>query len=96
MLLCAGMLVSACDSGRQVSRGLSNLTNYGSLEVRSQPSGARVYVDNKYVGATPERVSLNRGKHLVLVKKSGYRTAEVWTDVAAGQNSVVDVNLEAD
>ena len=43
------------------------------LAVTSNPSGANVYVDGKNTGKlTPAQVSLDKGQHVVLVRKSGY------------------------
>jgi hypothetical protein len=44
-----------------------------TLVVKSQPTGANVYVDGHDVGAkTPAQVSINKGQHVVLVRLSGY------------------------
>jgi len=43
------------------------------LAVTSNPSGANIYVDGKNTGKlTPAQVSLDKGQHVVLVRKSGY------------------------
>ncbi len=84
-----------CDSSRNISRGISNLTNNGGLEVRSEPSRARIYVDNRYVGYTPMRLSLDRGSHLVELRKPGYKEAEVWRTVETGRSATLEVTLEA-
>jgi serine/threonine protein kinase len=44
-----------------------------TLAVSSTPAGASVYVDGKDIGKqTPAQVSLDKGSHVVLVRKSGY------------------------
>ncbi|MGB2605242.1 MAG: PEGA domain-containing protein [Candidatus Sulfotelmatobacter sp.] len=44
-----------------------------SLAVSSTPAGANVYVDGKDTGKlTPAQVSLDKGQHVVLVRKSGF------------------------
>lgn len=44
-----------------------------TLSVTSAPAGANVYVDGKDTGKlTPAQVSLDKGQHLVLVRKAGY------------------------
>jgi serine/threonine-protein kinase len=44
-----------------------------TLAVSSAPAGASVYVDGKDTGKqTPAQVSLDKGSHIVLVRKSGY------------------------
>jgi serine/threonine protein kinase len=44
-----------------------------TLAVSSSPAGANVYIDGKDTGKiTPAQVSVEKGQHLVLVRKSGY------------------------
>ena len=53
---------------------VSHLTQLvATLSVASTPAGANVYVDGKDTGKlTPAQVSLDKGQHVVLVRKSGY------------------------
>jgi eukaryotic-like serine/threonine-protein kinase len=53
---------------------VSHLTQLmATLAVSSTPAGASVYVDGKDTGKqTPAQVSLDKGSHVVLVRKSGY------------------------
>ena len=44
-----------------------------TLSVTSTPAGANVYIDGKDTGKlTPAQVSVDKGQHLVLVRKAGY------------------------
>jgi eukaryotic-like serine/threonine-protein kinase len=44
-----------------------------TLAVSSSPAGANVYVDGKDIGkVTPAQVSVDKGSHVILVRKSGY------------------------
>jgi hypothetical protein len=44
-----------------------------TLAVTSTPAGANVYIDGKDTGKlTPAQVSVDKGQHLVLVRKGGY------------------------
>jgi hypothetical protein len=44
-----------------------------TLVVSSSPAGANVYVDGKDIGkVTPAQVSVDKGQHVILVRKSGY------------------------
>jgi serine/threonine-protein kinase len=44
-----------------------------TLAVSSTPAGANVYIDGKDTGKqTPAQVSLDKGSHVILVRKSGY------------------------
>jgi hypothetical protein len=53
---------------------VSHLTQLvATLSVASTPAGANVYVDGKDVGKlTPAQVSVDKGQHVVLVRKSGF------------------------
>jgi hypothetical protein len=44
-----------------------------TLAVSSSPAGANVYIDGKDIGRlTPAQVSVDKGQHVVLVRKSGF------------------------
>jgi serine/threonine protein kinase len=53
---------------------LSHLTQLmATLSVTSSPTGANIYIDGKDTGKlTPAQVSVDKGQHLVLVRKGGY------------------------
>ena len=53
---------------------VSHLTQLvATLSVASTPAGANIYVDGKDIGKlTPAQVSVDKGQHVVLVRKSGY------------------------
>ncbi len=44
------------------------------ISVASTPDGADIEIDGSFVGNTPSVVELTPGEHVVVVKKSGYRT----------------------
>lgn len=46
----------------------------GSLIVETEPSGAEIYIDGKFIGVSPETVlDVVEGRHYVRVVKDGYR-----------------------
>jgi TolB-like protein len=52
-----------------------NLKKAKRLVVNTAPSGAEVYVDDKYIGNTPLQYPLEEGKTvMVVIKKAGYKT----------------------
>jgi len=56
---------------------LPGIRHWGSqLVVDSQPEGAAVYVDGRYVGATPETVFVDGGRHDLSVRKPFYRAVD--------------------
>ena len=55
------------------------------LRVVTKPSGARVYLNHRYVGESPLSVaSIEPGRHRITVRKEGYREITVWIDYDAG------------
>lgn len=62
---------------------------FGTLIVRSSPSGAKLYVNGIFRGYTPRTVNLLPGFHDVLVRKTGYQdyTARVYL-VAGGTRTL--------
>ncbi len=57
-----------------------------TLVVSSNPSGASVYVDGRDTGTkTPAQVSVNKGQHVVLVRKMGYIDETMNTQFVLGQ-----------
>jgi len=56
------------------------------LSVKSDPAGANVYVDGRDTGkATPAQVSVDKGQHVVLVRKMGYIDETTNAQFVAGQ-----------
>ena len=57
-----------------------------TLAVSSTPAGANVYIDGKDTGKlTPAQVSLNKGPHVVLVRKSGFLDETTNAQFSLGQ-----------
>ena len=60
-------------SGGRANSNIHLVPLAATLIVKSDPSGASVYVDGHDVGAkTPAQVSVPKGEHVVLVRLSGY------------------------
>jgi hypothetical protein len=51
---------------------LSGMTS-GKMSISSQPAGADIEVDGRFVGNTPSAVVLTVGEHSLTVKKNGYK-----------------------
>ncbi len=67
----------------------------GGLEVRSEPPGAKVYVDGKEVGETPADLSNIRvGGHVVRIGKEGYEPYEEKLKVGEGERKKVSISLK--
>lgn len=68
---------------------------YGTLSVTSNPSGARVLVDDVFVGYTPLRYGTSSGNHSVNIEMEGYDGFESTARVTAGQTLEVQASLSA-
>ncbi len=47
---------------------------FGTLDIRSTPSGASVILDSQYVGYTPRTLFVSQGTHQLAISKPGYQT----------------------
>ena len=73
-----------------------NLTGYGSLDVSTKPSGARIYLDDVYKGETPLSISkVVAGDHSIKLTKFGYADVTKMIRVPAGGAESVDEPLSA-
>ena len=66
----------------------------GKLEIESQPSGSRVYVDGQNVGISPISYAPIIGKHIVVLEKDGFKTYKQDVEVKENETTVVKVALE--
>jgi hypothetical protein len=77
-----------------INADLTQLLTYGSMLVRSTPTGADVYVDGNYQGTSPVTVSaLAAGRHQVELHLAGYEVLTSRQNVNGGQGTVVDLVL---
>ncbi|HQD26136.1 MAG TPA: PEGA domain-containing protein, partial [Methanoculleus thermophilus] len=66
----------------------------GTLDVRSTPSGANIYIDGEYKGVTPKVISgLSEGSHQVKITRNGYYDYTRTTSVTAGKTATVSATL---
>ena len=73
---------------------LVQTTQYGSLSVSSNPTGASLYVDTIYQGVTNQVVSnLAVGSHTVTLKKSGYQDYSQSATVNNAQTTYLSITL---
>jgi len=67
----------------------------GELEVTSEPSGAKVYMDSKESGETPTLLSNVRlGGHLIRIVKNGYEPHEEQVKVVEGKRGKVSISFK--
>ena len=68
----------------------------GSIEVESNPSGAKVYLDSDYVGTTPFTIEdASLGSHKITISKTGYVDYTKWVTVKVDSTSTVSADLNA-
>ncbi len=70
-------------------------SQYGTVSVTSDPSGARVLIDGVFVGTTPLRYGTLTGTHRVRVEAEGYTPFETDISVVGGETRGVQTTLQA-
>lgn len=65
-----------------------------SVEVKSNPDGADISVDDKYMGSNPSTLKLAAGDHKIKLEKSGCKTWEKTLTVGQGSTPTVNATLE--
>jgi serine/threonine protein kinase len=67
-----------------------------TLSVTSNPPGANIYVDGRDMGKlTPAQVSVDKGQHVVLIRKEGYIDETASAQFALGQTVALSPTLRA-
>jgi hypothetical protein len=78
---------------RQLLRDLAVRSGRTILDVESSPSGARITLDGRPVGATNATFNTFPGSHVVLVDKAGYRSEARTVIASEGKTAEVAVTL---
>ena len=67
----------------------------GSINVKSEPKSAKIFLDGKHVGTTPEEIlSISPGTHEIQVKMDGF---DVWSEtvnIEAGKENSITAKLQ--
>jgi hypothetical protein len=67
-----------------------------TLSVASTPAGANVYIDGRDTGKlTPAQVAVEKGQHVVLVRKGGYIDESISAQFALSQTTTFSPTLRA-
>lgn len=81
-------------STTSVDARLSQVNRTGRVSFESQPQGAEVYVDGRFVGTTPTRsVEFQPGSYEARFQLSGYQDSFTRFEVRAGQSQTVSTSL---
>ena len=79
-----------------MGRGKGGVSDVGYLSITSNPSGAKVYIDNNesYIGITPiDRFEIEEGEHRIRLIKDGYEEYEEIVDIERGKEKRLDYIL---
>jgi len=69
-------------------------SNFASIIVNSNPSGANIYINNKHRGVSPLRLSkLNSGNYEIKISQSGYEDYFKNINLESGENERIKTNL---
>ena len=78
--------------------GVGNLDrevkDQGDVMLMSEPKGAEIYVDGKFMGSTPSVVSLSPGSHEVLITSKGYKAWTRKLEVTKHSKVTIQADLE--
>lgn len=66
----------------------------GTIEVRSSPDGAEVYVDGAFIGNAPATLKLSPGQHTIRVTQSGFKEWSREIAVQAGSEAHLSATLD--
>jgi hypothetical protein len=84
---------ASTELARQLLRDLAVRSGRTILDVESSPSGARITLDGRPVGATNATFNTFPGSHVVLVDKAGYRSEARTVIAREGKTAEVAVTL---
>jgi PEGA domain len=65
-----------------------------AVSIKSNPDGAEIMIDGKFVGNTPSNMPVKAGDHLISIKKSGYLLWEKTIALTAGGNISLEATLD--
>ncbi|MGQ9700499.1 MAG: PKD domain-containing protein [Candidatus Bipolaricaulaceae bacterium] len=66
---------------------------YGTLQVFTTPSLAKLYVDGIFLGYTPRTLTVTTGSHTVLIRKTGYRDYTTTVYILPGGTRTLNITL---
>ncbi len=72
----------------------ANSTEPSMIGIKSNPEGADIIIDGKFVGNAPSTVRVSAGEHVIRIEKSGFRTWKRQITVNPAGNITVEGTLE--
>jgi hypothetical protein len=65
-----------------------------TIELKSNPDGAEISIDGKYVGNTPTTLHLSVGDHVIKFEKPGFKPWERTLTITPGETTTIPATLE--
>lgn len=78
----------------QISANLEHRNIFGMLLVRSHPPKAKIYVDDRYYGETPEQIRLKQGKHVIRLEKESFKPFYETVNIRHSQRKNIHADLK--
>ncbi len=72
----------------------SDVSQVSTVSIKSDPAGAEITIDGKFVGTTPSSVQLPPGDHTVAIEKVGFKSWLKTMTIAAGGSVSLDATLD--
>ena len=69
-------------------------TMVSTIELKSNPDGAEISIDGKYVGNTPTTLHLSVGDHVIKFEKPGFKPWERTLTITLGEATTIPATLE--
>jgi hypothetical protein len=82
------------DADSAGASALAQRADVSPVSIKSNPDGADITVDGKYVGSTPSIIRLATGDHEIEIRKPGFKAWERKMAVTTGGKVTVDATLE--
>ncbi len=74
--------------------GVAQAGGQASVNIKSEPDGADIYIDGNYIGSTPSKEMLPVGEHTIRVARPGYKDWERRVRIDAGSEKTFNAILE--
>jgi hypothetical protein len=86
--------VASCETGDAAITGSPSSNSFTSVLFRSNPVGAEIAVDGRFVGNTPSSLRLAPGEHYVSIRLPGRRAWERVVAITEGGDVNINAQLE--
>ena len=89
-----GVTLAGCKTMEGIDDVGRSLFRKGGVSVRTQPSGASIYINEKFIGRSPLSEPLKPGIYRLVVEKKGFETQEEWVEVPKGTTAKIQIHME--